>query len=44
MVFEKIRSRHSSERPYLFYYEGGESISSFSVGCAEDFSYGRDEP
>ena len=45
MVCEKIRSRHSSERPYLFYYERGESIiSSFSVGYAEDFSYGRDEP
>ena len=38
MVCEKIRSRYSSEWPYLFYYERGESISSFSVGYAEDFS------
>ena len=45
MVCEKIRSRHSLERAYLFYYERGEVfISSFSVGYAEDFSHGRDEP
>ena len=45
MVCEKTRSRYSSERPYLFYYERGESIYFLiSVGYAEDFSYGRDEP